>query len=149
MNRPHYLYEMNFFVSGRIREVFSLGLIIPCNWGKTLLSPLLHPLSYEGFPLWLVGIGVTAGPVWMPNTILLNPSGWFFPRLRKLPRMHVLISTLWLLQGTICRSLCSSLLSCTLPYTFQLPGLPVFFTPSPHPGNPPCLTWVSSPYAMA
>lgn len=40
----------------RTRAAFSLGLTIPCNWGKALLSTR-YPRTW-GFPVWLVGPGV-------------------------------------------------------------------------------------------
>lgn len=51
-----------------------------------------------------MGKGIIAGPTWAADTILLNPSGWFFSHLGKLPHVHLLISIIWELQGPSCRS---------------------------------------------
>lgn len=58
---------------------FSLMLILPQNWSKTLLS-ILHIVSHElwHFPLWLVIIGTVLRPLWAIEIAPSNPSRWLF-----------------------------------------------------------------------
>lgn len=109
-------------------------------------------MSYKGFPLCPVEIGIVADPVWAPNTILFNPSGWIFAHhLRTVSLMHVLVSTLLDFSGDLLQMRGQHLLlyssRCTFaPYSSQilcsvsqtrgthwvLPGFPL---PIPCPRN--------------
>lgn len=89
-------FEVFYYLPGEKKQCLGL-IILPC-WDKPIVATLVNVHTLFVFLVWLVGMGIIPGLVWVPG----HSFWWFFPQpwiLSSFPTEQALLNSLLNIQG--------------------------------------------------